>query len=182
MRFLVLVLMCCGLWGCNSIPIDPSPSALASNDKSLVFTAGQNGLRQGIDIVRVWEGDPIGQGLQIVVPQGDAVKALEVSAHYNGTKTSFASKNNVLVIPYQQLTKHTEWSLDDDGVVQIYAKVQVEKDSEPLWIDAQAYAYIVVLRKGYSPLPLNSGVEAFKTNCKVQYTTAGRSVAACKNE
>lgn len=167
------------LAGCKDVIIDPSPNAMASGDITLAFTAGQNPVRQGVDVFRVTEGETTFGEMQIVAPQMPELIAGELSVRYKGRGLQKNFSGRVIRISWRELVGRETFDLNDDGIVQMVGRAQWNAPDGPRWIDVQGYAFLIVLRKGYSPVPLNSGLEADKQSCAVDYTSSGRSAVSC---
>lgn len=180
--FLVSILILI-IGGCESLPVDPSRSAFAAGDLTLVVAA--QGACQalpagGLTICRVPEDGLVQDDWVVVIPHGDAIESGEVVVRFKSTKLTYQLKGSTLVIPIKDLLGHDRYALDDDSLFQLRGTIKFKTPSGPQWADLLGLGMLVVYQKGYAPLPVDSGVGALKTTCKVVVSTAGRSAVVCK--
>lgn len=170
------------LVGCKALVVDPSITAAEAHDYTMVFSAGCQAVpSQGLDICRVVEGAKVAEHLRIVVPV-DKVLSCEIRVRYKGVAKSFscAANGNVALIPWRELVGGEFYERGDEGPAQLIGSARVKGPDGDRFVDVLGYAFLVVLGKGYSPMPIDSGNQAWGTNCKVQYSTAGRSALVCR--
>lgn len=163
------------------MPIDRSLDALASGDYTLVLSACGATPGKGFDVCNVVEGTRIESSWKIFVPRGTNIKGGEVQVFYRDIKKTYAVTSGIVEIPWMDFFERTLWRSDMDG--EVMALVQIRWMS-PLGIEEitqyRGMAKIVVTKTGYSRIPIDSNQAAWGTNCKIQYSTAGRSVVECK--
>lgn len=166
--------------GCKSIPIDPSIAAAFAGDKTLIMSAGCSTVpAQGLDICRVQEGGSVQEVLTVVMP---SVKGLtgELKARFKGIVKTYAINATVTQIPWKDLLDHDSYSMEDQGLLQLTGSLRADLPDGVRFTDLLGYAYLIVLGKGYSPMPIDSGNHAWGATCRVQISTSGRSAMECK--
>lgn len=166
-------------FGSCSLVLDPSALALESNDKTLVHSACKAAPSQGLDICRVLEGSTIREEWDLIVPHPDKFISGEVRIRIRDTVKTYPVTDNVVKIPWKEVLGHEIWLAEDDGPVQALGSFQYKGPQGPVWVDILGIAFLVVLKQGYSPMPIDSGVEMSDTKCTVQYSSAGRSAILC---
>lgn len=165
------------LQGCQ-LPIDRMIPAAQAGDLTVVSACDAMASRGG-DICRMKEGQDVGGAWHLVLPVGGAVTGGELYVYFkDGASKSYAIKSNVVDVPWVDLVGPGQWSTDQGGVVLAKGEVRwndnggIEQTTALL-----GEAILIVLKKGYEPLPVDSGLEAFKGKCSFTYgySTAGRS-------
>lgn len=171
-----------GLTRCKSIPVDPSAQAAEAGDYTLIM---QNGCAEalpsrGADIMRVKVGAPIDCSWNILLPKGDNVLGGEINVTYGDKSLSYGVTGAVTSIGVRELVGHDFWSGEDDGLVLALATIRYKGNETEEVVRARGLLFIVVTEANYDPLPIDSGFSAFSMDCKIQYSTAGRSAVSCK--
>lgn len=170
------------LLGCTALVIDTSPSAFASNDKTLVMSACAAQPVQGLDVCRVVAGSRISQKWVLVVPNSKEVVAGELRIRYRDSVLTYnlAPKQHTIEIPWRDIVGRDTWRLEDEAPAQVTGAVRFKTKTGEGWTDVLGIAFPIVLKEGYTPMPIDSGNAAWMTTCRVQYSTAGRSAIECK--
>lgn len=168
---------------CQTLVVDPSPAAADKGDKTLIVSAGGSApkLRQGFDMLRVVEGSLIQEIITLPVPLGGPLLAVELRIRYKGEIIPWTVDKLPVEIPWKELIKHDTWQLDDESPVQISGTVRYQGGTNEEFFRVLGFVFPVVLKKGYSPMPIDSGNHTWETECKIQYSTAGRSAIQCSN-
>lgn len=168
---------------CSSLVIDRSMTAVYAGDYTLGISACAAVPGRGMDLCRVKENAPIDSSLRLIVPAGGkAIKGGEITLYYRDISKSYPILNNPLIeIPWSEFFGQEKWSRALDGEVLALAQIRYETPEgiEEIW-RARGVAKIIVTREGYDPIPLDSGFAAWGVNCKITYSTAGRSDVKCK--
>jgi hypothetical protein len=88
---------------------------------------------------------------------------------------------NLVEIPWATFFSENQWTSSMDGEAMALLSVRYK---DPQGIEQVAkfrgLAKIVVTKPGYDRLPIDSGFSAWKTDCKIEYSTAGRGAIQCK--
>lgn len=168
------------LIGCVT-PHDPSMTATAAKDYTLVSSACEAMPGRGADICRVKENTQIASSWKIVLPKDKRLLGGEINVYYKDISRSYAIDSTVTEIPWRDLLGHDTWSIDDNGTALALAQIRF-KDNQGVEtvVRAKGLAILVVTKEGYDPMPIDSGFEAFSTRCRIQYSDAGRSALSCK--
>lgn len=177
LAFFLFLLMSCD----KGINLDPSMDALASGDFTLLQSACSTGLAQGLDVCRVVEGAPISEVWQFVIPK-DRLKAGEIKIRYKQRVfvKAVSADSNIVSIPWRDVIGADTWTLDMDAPVQAVGTIKYDSGTGDRMVDVLGLTYLIVLKKGYSPMPIDSGFEGWKTDCKIAYSTSGRSSLECQ--
>lgn len=171
------------LWGCAGLIVDPSISAVEAGDATLAMSACEATPAGGMDICRVTEGTTIQSSWKLIIPTGRQVVGWEVDAYYRDVAQAVhvEGKAPVIEIPWADFFKSKTWDKSMNGEVQALVSVTFKEATGLTQIvKFIGFAKIRVLSPGYSRLPIDSGAVAWKTTCKVQYSTKGRSAVECK--
>lgn len=174
--FLVLIF----LVACAGLTIDPSPKAIASGDFTLVHSACTTGMAQGLDVCRVVEGMPITETWNLVLPFDQKYTTAELKIRYRGRVIVKNVTSKVTAIPWTEIVGADTWTLDMDAPVQVIGTIRAKDNTGDQFVDILGMAFLVVLQKGYAPVPVDSEYTGWKTDCSVGYTTAGRSWIKCE--
>lgn len=170
------------LTGCNGMPIDPSTTAVAANDQTLITSACHAAPSQGVDVCRVKEGATISEKIVFIVPWTKDSDWGQISLRYKDRVITYPVEGVKIEIPWSDVVEAEKWSLEVEAPVQARAAIRYKTDTGAVFVDLLGYVFPVVLRQGYDPLPMDSGVEAFQNTCRVQYTSAGRSAIECRRQ
>ena len=149
------------------------------NDKTLIHGACKKAPNQGVDICRVVEGSEIDSDWNIFLPWAESAVQATVRVRYKDRTLSFKFADRFATIPFKEVIGRNYWGVDDDGPVQALATIEFDDGPGQKYVQALGYAYIIVLRKGYTPLPLNDSNTFGELNCKMQFTDSGRSNFTC---
>lgn len=173
----ILLLLC----SCTTMKKDSSPKAVASNDMTLVHSACSSAPSQGLDICRVVQGAAITQSWIMILPVKRGLRSGEIRVRYKDSLRTFPINPDtaVFILPWREIIGHDEWALEDEAPAQALAKLEFEDFPGLTYVDIMGVAFVVVLKRGYSPMPIDSGAEYFTTDCKIEYSTAGRSAILC---
>lgn len=139
---------------------------------------------QGADICRFKDGAPIETSWTLILPKG--IKSGQVTVYGPDSSKQYAISGTELAIPLREVFGKDRWSKAlNNEILTALAEVRYEdKEGLERIVRAEGMAIILVLPKGYEPMPLDSGFHNWETLCKksvkVQYSTAGRSALGCK--
>lgn len=160
--------------GCSTVSPDTSPSAISSGDISLVQTACSPVPTKGMDVCRFHDGDPVNSQWTIYTPwNGDAVSG-EVRVKFGDKVLTLPIDDFIVNLDWKQLMGDS-WAPNKAGLVQALATVKF-KDKV---VQALGYAFIVILKPGFDPIPMSSYGAVTTSTCTIEYTTAGRSRVLC---
>lgn len=179
MKFLLILAMAAFLSACSGIPMDPSPSAIGSGDKTLIHGICKKSPGAGVDMCRVIEGSKIEATWTIYLPWDSSVIAANVRVRFKDKVSTFTSYESILEIPLKEVVGEEVWNQKHDGPIQAIATLELEPGGPKRYVQALGYAYVVVLSPGYSPLPFNDAHSFGKLHCWIEYTDAGRSSYSC---
>lgn len=172
------------LVGCKSVPMDPSMSAYAAGDLTLVMAAqGRNCQAHpagGLTICRVTEDGLVDDDWVIALPHGDRVESGELVVRYKSGKVTYPVTGPSVTVRMADIIGHPKYALDDDGLFQARGTIKIKGPSGPEWVDLLGIGMLVVFQRGYSPLPIDSPLAPFKGSCSLGYSYAGRSFVQCK--
>ena len=165
--------------GCTTLTVDTSPSAAIMNDKTLVHSCDRTP-GNGVDVCRFTEGAPISSTWNIFLPVNeDSIESVSVRIRFRDKLLTRTVKHRELVIDWKDVLGHDTWQKEDDGPVQAVIQVKYTVNGETRFIDLLGYAYLIILRPGYTPLDVREDVE-FTYSCLLKYSTAGRSALECQ--
>jgi hypothetical protein len=181
-RFFHYLLLPVLLGGCKALTIDSSIAAAEAGDLTAIFSGGCSAQPvQGFDLCRVVEGAAIQEEIRVVTPRPTQVVSGEVVIRYKGTVRSYAFKSDgVLVVPWKELIQHETYERNDAGPAQIEGTARVKGPDGEHFVQVLGRISLLVLAKGYAPMPLDSGNQAWGATCRIQYSTSGRSSLACR--
>lgn len=171
------------LWGCNALPFvaDPSISAVEAGDYTLVMSACEAAPGNGMDICRVVEGQPVTQEWLLILPVDKNSIGGEVVVFYRGIERSFPVTNRVISVPWRELIGSDTWKTQHDGEALALASIRYKNGTgleEQLLL--RGIAKLVVVKPSYTRLPIDSNLQAWGSECKIQYSSAGRSAVSCR--
>lgn len=154
--------------------------AYAANDFTLISTCNATpGI--GMDICLFTEGDSIVSSWQLILPHGDRITGGEVDVYYRDLHKSYNVSSSPLVISFNDFFGANKWSSDLDGELLALVTIRWKDDTGLIQTTKlRGIAKTVVTKPGYDRMPIDSGLHAFSTDCKIQYSTAGRSALECK--
>lgn len=175
--FVAVLLMSCG-----GIPIDPSMDAVAAGDFTLGVSACNAVPGSGMDACHVREGTKIDSAWVLIVPAGfEGMTGGEVDVYYRDIQKTYPVNNKVIRIPWADFFQNSVWRSEFDGEALALVSINY-KDNDG--IDKvqkfRGIAKIIVTKAGYDRLPIDSGYAAWKTTCKIQYSSAGRGAVSCQ--
>lgn len=175
MKYLIIILL---LFACVShVIMDPSVGAVKADDYTLIQSICEAAPGRGIDVCRAKEGTPISSTWVLVLPKG---KGGEVSVQYRDVTRTYAVTGTTITIPLKDFFDHENWEKTDAGTAVLYAKVIYNSGTGDAVFTARGFAFFIVTDNTYDPMPIDSGYSAFQTQCKIQYSTSGRSAIGCK--
>lgn len=182
MRILVLLLLA----SCASCKtkFDVSPEAYASGDFTLVGALSEGGCKslpvQGVDVCRFKEKAQVETVWRLILPWGKQVEGGTITVYWKDKSFTYSVRGGVVEIPLRPIIG-SYWGKNDSDVATALAEVRW-RDSEGLLRTSRAegMAVFVVLKRGYDPMPIDSGLSTWGTKCQVEYSTAGRSALHCK--
>lgn len=168
---------------CAHLVIDTSMQAFAAGDYTLAMSACEAVPAGGMDICRVRENAAIDSSWTLILPKPNTVLGWEVDVYYRDVAHAvhYVGTGPTVQIPWKDFFNQNVWTADLDGEALALVTVRY-KDQTGVEYQTRlkGIAKIVVLKEGYDRLPVDSGFVAWKTACKVQYSTAGRGVVSCQ--
>lgn len=180
MRLILLMLL---LSGCSQLTVDPSMEAVDAGDYTLVHSACEGTPGLGLDSCIVKEGSEIDRSWQLIIPSGHRyVLGGEVDVYYKGIHKQYPIKKDseILEIKWDEFFGKKKWSKDLDGEVLALVLLKYDKKGIIEIAKFRGIAKIIVIKQGYSRMPIGSGFSGWETDCKIQYSTAGRGALECK--
>jgi hypothetical protein len=169
---------------CSSLSVDRSMQAVEAGDYTLAMSACEALPGGGMDVCRVREGEPIESSWKLVIPEDrKAVQGWEVDVYFrDGNRPAhFQGQGPLVELPWKEFLGQSTWTKDLDGeaMALLLVRYKLENGIEEI-VKFRGLAKLVVTAAGYDRLPIDSGFAAWKTSCKVQYSTAGRSAVKCQ--
>lgn len=180
---LCLLLLGLVLVGCQHGPFftDTGMSAADGNDKTLILSACESSLGRGIDICRFVEGSEIKSKLAVVLPWNtDTAISGTVRIRYKDTLRMVMVKDAVLELDWRDILGSHVWKEEHDGPVQISATLKFHNFNHEQTIKVLGYVYLIVLKQGYSPLPLYPKTPYSRNTCEINYNEQGSSSLICR--
>lgn len=169
------------LLGCSALVIDPSMNSVDAGDYTLAVSACEAVPGNGMDICRVTEGTKIESSWKLVIPSGKRITGGEIDVYYRDIHKSYAISGSIVEIPWKEFFGSPTWEKAQDGEALALLLVRfLDDNGNERLTKFRGIAKIVVTSKGYDRLPIDSGFSAFKTTCKIQYSTEGRGAVSCK--
>lgn len=167
-------------WACTSIVVDPSPNAVASNDYTLAMSICHAAPGLGVDVCRAKEGSPISSEWVVALPDGH--NGGQAVVQYRDVTLSYGIENGQtqLNIPLKDLMGHATWSKDDSGTSVLFVNLLFDGGTGTMTSKARGFAFFIITSNDYDPLPINSPYGVGQVDCKIQYSTSGRSAIDCK--
>lgn len=161
---------------------DPSIEAVEAGDFTLpssLCSAVPNG---GMDVCHVSEGTAITSDWRLILPTGRGVSEGEVSVYYRDIEKTYAITGTTVTIPFRDFFGDHTWSGSrHDGELLALAFVRYKlPDGTIELLKFRGIAKIVVTKAGYDRMPIDSGFSNWTKNCKIQYSTSGRTAVQCK--
>lgn len=174
------------LWltACTSpslIPTDTSMDAVEARDKTLVMSACETAPSRGLDICRYVEGSKIEGKWTLIMPWEHSTRGT-VRIRYRDRVMSYEVSGPTIDIYWSDVVGSKIWQRQHDGLIQALGEVTfTDWNGAVVTTKVLGYAYIVILKPGYTPLYIDSGeVHPFKTTrCVVIYSEKGRSQIQC---
>jgi hypothetical protein len=181
--FVALVFL--SLQGCSHLPkSDPSPDAVASRDLTLASSACQAAPGQGMDLCRLTEGAAVAGSWVLIIPRGDTTGQGTLSVYFRDGVRSYAVPKGAasFEIPWKDFfLGEPKWKPEMGGVAMALLAMPY-RDAEGIDRVAKfrGMAYLEVLKPGYVPLPIGSELGTWATDCRITYSTSGRSAVSCR--
>lgn len=162
------------LVGCQSRPlIDMTMSAAEASDKTLAVSGCEGILGRGFVSCRFIDGAPYGdESIEVILPKSSDITTSNIRVRSGANVFSTTSSASSERIKYADLFAGGIFNSTNDGPIQVVVSSKMKDGSV---IQTLGYVYLVVLRKGYNPLPWSR-----ITNCTVSYDSLGRSTVACE--
>lgn len=171
------------MWGCNALPFvaDPSISAADAGDYTLILSACDAAPGNGMDICRVVEGQPITQKWVMILPFDAKNVGGEVTIFYRGLEKSFPVTGRMLEIAWKDFLGAETWDKKHDGEALALVSAKFKDDAGlQQEVLLRGIAKLVVVSAKYTRLPIDSSLQSWQSECKIQYTAQGRSAISCK--
>ena len=174
--FLILILSACA---CVAPKQDPAPQASVSGDPTLYVSAESETLPgRGADILRVQAGSPVQQSALVVLPDHSQISSGTVDVEVAGVHKGYTWSGTTLTFAWSDFFGPT-WVQGSSTVAKITGSIEYTKPVGTGFFDIEGFVFIVVYDTGYTPLPVDSGYEAWTSSCQVQMTTSGRTALKC---
>jgi hypothetical protein len=162
------------------LQLDPATTAAAGGDATLVHSACAEQLGHGYDLCRVTEGAEVVETWAFTFPWAPGFVDGDLNVEYLGQTHVFKITGPTLEVPWKLLTGGATWKQEDRAPAQARAAIKFKAPDGDHWVDLLGYAFPIVLKQGYAPLPLDSGRNFTELVCRLQYTSAGRSAVQCQ--
>lgn len=188
-RFLKLVLTPAAfmvlLAGCQTVQ-DPSIKAVDANDKTIIsaFVGGPCAAlpSQGADICRFQEDANVNGSWVLILPDNGSGLSGSVRVQYRDTVKVYPINSSEVFVPMRDFFG-PKWK-KGSYILSALAEWQY-KDNEEIVrnIMAEGLGIVLVMEKGYAPMPIDSGNHNYDIKCnkyKAQYSTSGRSAFGCR--
>lgn len=181
-RSILVIGLLAGLLGCSALVLDTSTDAIGAGDYTLALSACGAVPGGGMDICRVTSGTTIASNWNLVIPTSGKITGGSVDVYYRDIHKSYPiGKDSVLAISWSDFFGTTTWTAAQDGEAEALLAVSwTDQNGVSQQTNFRGIAKIVVTAPGYATLPIDSGFQAFATDCKIQYSTAGRGAVSCK--
>lgn len=171
------------LLGCNALPYvsDASIGAVEAGDYTIAMSACEAAPGNGMDICRVVEGQAITQSWVMVLPVDRKNVGGEVVVFYKGVEKSYGVTGRTLVISWKDFLGSPTWKREHDGEALALASIRYLNATgieEQLLL--RGIAKLVVVKPSYTRLPIDSSLQSWQSDCKIQYSSSGRSAVSCK--
>lgn len=181
-RAKLLLVALLSIAGCSGLPKDLSMPAVEAGDYTLATSACLAAPGGGMDVCMVVEGTEISSEWVLIVPaKFSSVLSGEVNVFMRDIQRSYPANEKVIRIPWKDFFASSKWDTSMDGEALALVSIRY-KDAQGIEETAlfRGIAKLVVTKQGYARMPIDSGVAAWQTSCKIQYSTAGRSAISCQ--
>ena len=168
--------------GCSGIAIDPSPSAIDSNAATLVLQSCEGYVMTGVGKCTVKENSAIASEWRVILPKlKDGLIDGELTVKFQDQVRSYPVGQSVISVPWTDFFGQGVWRKEDAGIATATARIRF-KDPNGIEriIQARGHVILFVLAKDYDEMPIDSGFQAWGTDCKIGYSTSARSAIKCK--
>jgi hypothetical protein len=127
----------------------------------------------------VQEGSKIDAVWTLIVPWNSRMVSGEMVIRYKDQRIPVSITGPKVEVKWADIVGRDTWRQDDDVPAQATATIRFKGKETEEFVDLLGIAFPVVLQRGYAPLPFGSGNESWETECRVQYSSAGRSAVKC---
>lgn len=168
--------------GCAAFIVDRSMGSVEAGDYTLAVSACEATPGRGMDVCHVREGAQIESSWKLIVPaQGKNILGGEVDVYYRDLHRQYAVTGTVVEIPWKDFFGKEKWdrSMDGEALALVLIRWKTPEGIEEI-AKFRGIAKLIVTKEGYDRLPIDSGFAAWKTECKIQYSTAGRGALECR--
>lgn len=167
--------------GCAGLVMDRSLPAADAGDLTLAVSACEGVPARGLDLCRVKAGAQINSVWRLVMPTGKPISGGELKVFYRDVVRTYPIQGPLVEVPWRDVMHQDTWTTDMSGTALALAEIRWKDPEgiEQLW-RARGEARVIVLPEGYAPMPIDSGFQTFGTQCRVQYSTAGRGALECR--
>ena len=170
-----LLLFALMLAGCSTVRSDPSLSSAMARDVSLIETSCSGRFNRGMETCWFHEGDPVTTIVQVQAPWPDDAVYGEMRVKHGDQTKTYEITGHTMMVPLADLVGKA-WMASDVGLVQIVATVKTKSTI----VQSVGYVFIVILDKGYDPVPMDDAETASTQTCVITYTDKGRSKITCR--
>ncbi len=177
---LLAVLVLAGCAATLPLPLDPATTAAVGGDVTMIQSACGEQLGHGYDVCRVTEGADVSETWTFAFPWAPGFVDGDLNIEYLGQTHMFKITGPSMDIQWRVLTGGDKWTVEHAKPAQARAALRFDAADGAHWVDLLGFAFPVVLKKGYAPLPFGSGIKISDLACTVQYSSAGRSVIRCQ--
>lgn len=190
--FYISFILVVGLIGCSgsSLVMDRSTDAFAAGDMALISsceaTPGlQSGISSGVDSCHFTEGETIAGHWVLIAPSPSTAKKVTggvIDLYYRDLHKSYPITDWVIPISFAEFLGASKWTRAfDEGVVEALITVNWDDNAGIQQVTRyRGIAILIITAPGYTRMPIDSGNYSWGTDCKIQYSPAGRSAFKCK--
>lgn len=132
-----------------------------NNDQNLFVSACETSMGRGVDVCRFVEGSKIESSLKIYLPQAERH---EIRVRFQDQVKSFSSQGDSFELVWKDVVGADLWDRRFDGPIQIV----VTSDLKGKKIRSLGHAFLIILKKGYNPGPLNGKPNSIKY-CELKF-------------
>lgn len=177
--FLTILLL---VASCSGLPVDTSMPAAEAGDLTIALSACGAVPGRGLDLCTVSEGTRIQSSWRLILPNpGKGIRGGDITVYYRDIQRSYKITGPVLEIPWSDIMGVSHWQRGHSGQALALATIRYEDPSGLVkYVYLRGKAEILVTKAGYERMPIDSEFVAWETQCKIQYSTSGRSAVKCK--
>jgi len=166
---------------CAHYVADPFPSAIGSNDLTLVIRGCDGPISSGIGICRPTAGTAVNASWQAILPNAPGIiYDGQLSVQANGITKTYGITGSVVDVPLVDFFGPT-WQIGDNVIMNATATMKVMPPTGIQTIlQVEGQVFVRTLDPKYQSMPIDSGYQSWEGVCIVQYSSSGRSAVSCK--